>query len=169
MLYFPVAPSISASRIRLAYGGVSLRTLVAVLVSFAVSALAGPIPYVAVPITAITNSPPNGPWKFNTHASVTGYILDWQVNPNLDGDRHIVVCDNPTFVITKSGYAPDVQHCIVAETVPYMPCSRIAKLPYQTTLSGTVRFDAEHDWWELHPVERIAGTKCYAQGQPSGT
>jgi hypothetical protein len=124
---------------------------------------------VAVSITAITNSSPSGPWKFNTHAAVTGYILDWQLHPNVDGDRHIVVCDSPNFVITKSGYAPDVQHCIVAETVPYIPCSRIATLPYQTTLYGIVRFDAEHNWWELHPVERINGSSCYAQGKPSGT
>jgi hypothetical protein len=146
-----------------------LRRLLTLLVLlFAISAFAG-IPYVAVPISAITNSPPNGPWKFNTHAAVTGYILDWQLNPNVDGDRHIVVCDSANFVITKSGYAPDVQHCIVAETVPYMPCTRIATFPYQATLYGIVRFDAEHNWWELHPVERITGTKCYAQGQPSGT
>jgi hypothetical protein len=144
------------------------RLLTLVVLLFAISAFAG-IPYVAVPITGITNSPPNGPWKFNTHAAVTGYILDWQLNPNFDGDRHIVVCDSSNFVITKSGYAPDVQHCIVAETVPYMPCARIATFPYATTLYGIVRFDAEHNWWELHPVEKINGTKCYAQGQPSGT
>ena len=145
-----------------------MRLAAALLLLFVVSGLAG-IPYVAVSITAITNSPPSGPWKFNTHAAVTGYILDWQLHANVDGDRHIVVCDSPNFVITKSGYAPDVQHCLVAETVPYMPCSRIATFPYQTTLYGIVRFDAEHNWWELHPVEKINGTKCYAQGQPSGT
>jgi len=145
-----------------------LRKLFVVLALFAVSAFAA-IPYVPVSITGITNSPPGGPWRFNTHASVTGYILDWQLHPNVDGDRHIVVCDSPNLVITKSGYAPDVQHCIVAETVPYMPCSRIATFPYKTTLYGIVRFDAEHDWWELHPVEKIDGTNCYAQGKPSGT
>src|SRR3954469_25643816 len=137
---FPLPP-VSSAPIGPLYGGISLRRLLTMLLVLllAVSVFAG-IPYVAVSITAITNSLPNGPWKFNTHASVTGYILDWQVNPNVDGDRHIVVCDSPNFVITKSGYAPDVQHCIVAETVPYMPCSRIATYPYQTTLYGIVRF-----------------------------
>src|SRR5256885_8079980 len=90
-------------------GGISLiRTLSLLLALMAVSAFAA-IPYVAVSITAITNSPPNGPWKFNTHAAVTGYILDWQLHPTVDGDRHIVVCDSPNFTVTKSVYAPDLQ------------------------------------------------------------
>jgi hypothetical protein len=71
--------------------------------------------------------------------------------------------------VTQSGFAPDLHHCMVAETVPYLPCARITKLPYLTTLSGIVRFDAEHNWYELHPVEKIDGTNCYAQGKPSGT
>src|SRR5207245_9831904 len=111
------------------FGGRTLRLAVALSLLFAISAFAA-IPYVAVSITSITNSPPNGPWKFNTHASVTGYILDWQINPNVDGDHHIVVCDSPNFVVTKSGYAPDVWHCIVSETVPYHPCARIGTFPY---------------------------------------
>lgn len=145
-----------------------MRFAAACLFLFAVSAFAG-IPYVTVPITNITNSPPSGPWNFNTHTTVNGYILDWQLNPNTDGDRHVVVCDSPNFVVTQSGYAPDLHHCIVAEVVPYLPCTRISKFPYQTTLSGIVRFDSEHNWWELHPVERIGGTNCYVLGRPNGT
>src|SRR5689334_2684441 len=102
MLYVPAAPSIQRA-IGPRSGGICLRRIVTLLLLvFAVSSFAA-IPYVAVSITAITNSPPNGPWKFNTHSAVTGYILDWQVHPNVDGDRHIVVCDSPNFVITKSG------------------------------------------------------------------
>src|SRR5207248_3275213 len=82
-----------------------LKFAAAAILLFVISAFAG-IPYVAVPLSTITNSPPNGPWTFSTHASVTGYIIDWQLHANLDGDRHIVVCDSRNFVTTKSSMRP---------------------------------------------------------------
>jgi hypothetical protein len=61
----------------------------------------------------------------------------------VDGDRHIRIKDGGTFVI--------------GEIIPGLPVagSKTIRKGDRLTFCGIRRFDEQHNWWEIHPVERI--------------
>lgn len=75
----------------------------------------------------------------HTHVRVHGNVT--LVRTEADGDVHIRLS------------APSGRF-IVAECIPRLPCRR-PKLGDTLTVSGISRRDAEHAWWEVHPVESI--------------
>jgi hypothetical protein len=76
----------------------------------------------------------------HTHVQVKGRVT--YTAKEADGDLHIRL----------SGLHTDT--FVVAECIPKLPCPRPAKGTTITVL-GISRFDAEHGWWEVHPVEAI--------------
>jgi len=75
----------------------------------------------------------------HTHVLVIGRV--GYVNAHeADGDLHIRLqsLHDTTFV--------------VAECIPKLPC-RVPKVGEVVTIKGISRFDPEHGWWEIHPVE----------------
>ena len=80
----------------------------------------------------------------HTHVTVDSAIVDY-TKAEADSDYHIRLRDpNDTM--------PD--HFVVAECIPKLPCQhpRVGRL---VTVWGIYRRDAEHGWFEIHPVERI--------------
>jgi hypothetical protein len=76
--------------------------------------------------------------NFHTHVQVTGKVT--LVKHEGDGDTHIVLSDGKNF--------------IVAECIPKLPCQAPA-VGQTITVRGISRFDGEHKWNELHPVESL--------------
>lgn len=74
----------------------------------------------------------------HTHVKVTGRVR--LVRHEDDGDLHIKLTG--------------VKNFIVAECIPALPCQE-PSLGAQVTVFGISRFDGEHKWWEVHPVEQI--------------
>jgi hypothetical protein len=74
-----------------------------------------------------------------THVAVTGTVT--LVRHETDGDLHIRLNDGAAF--------------IVAECIPELPCVA-PKMGQRVQVRGISRFDAEHGWYEVHPVEAIA-------------
>jgi hypothetical protein len=76
--------------------------------------------------------------NFHTHVRVTGTVTEVASEP--DGDTHIRLSDGQAF--------------IVAECIPELPCRRPV-LGQMVTVEGISRFDGEHKWYEVHPVEKL--------------
>jgi hypothetical protein len=77
-----------------------------------------------------------------THVSVIGNVR--KSHREKDGDIHLEVCDTTG------------QHCFEAEIVPYHPVSLFRAHPgAQVRVKGISRYDRQHKWWEIHPVEEI--------------
>lgn len=76
----------------------------------------------------------------HTHVSVTGKVT--LVRRESDGDVHIKLS------------APSGRF-IVAECIPLLPCPTLPKVGDTATVEGVSRFDPEHGWYEVHPVERV--------------
>lgn len=74
----------------------------------------------------------------HTHVRVSGRVA--LVKHEADGDTHIRLVDHACFV--------------VAECIPEMPC-RAPKVGQTITVQGISRFDGEHKWLEVHPVEKL--------------
>lgn len=74
----------------------------------------------------------------HTHVEVSGKVV--LVRHEQDGDLHIRLTDGSNFV--------------VAECVPELPC-KAPKLGDAVTVQGISRFDGEHKWYEVHPVENL--------------
>lgn len=77
----------------------------------------------------------------HTHVQVRGRVMRSYLEA--DGDRHIWLRDS---VQADS---------LVAECIPKLPCVA-PSLGQMVTVRGISRFDPEHRWWEVHPVEEIA-------------
>jgi hypothetical protein len=69
---------------------------------------------------------------------VTGKVT--LVRHEADGDLHIRIEDGGAF--------------IVAECIPKLPCAA-PKVGDTVTVTGISRFDGEHKWQEIHPVETL--------------
>src|SRR6266542_3155963 len=78
----------------------------------------------------------------HTHVSVTGYVAYTRCEG--DGDIHIRI------VPTQGATAP----FFIAECVPAMQCAK-PSLGAHVQVQGISRRDPEHQWWEIHTVERI--------------
>ena len=75
----------------------------------------------------------------HTHVQVSGTVT--LVKREADGDLHMRLEDGGCF--------------ITAECIPELPCSLRPKLGQRVTVRGISRFDGEHKWFEVHPVEHI--------------
>lgn len=75
----------------------------------------------------------------HTHVSVTGLVTYTRLED--DGDLHLRLAADST----GSPF-------IVAECIPLLPCRRPV-VGRWVTVRGITRFDPEHRWWEVHPVE----------------
>jgi len=73
----------------------------------------------------------------HTHVQVTGKVI--YVNAETDGDIHVKVG-------SPSG------RFIMAECIPKLPCVK-PKVDSVITVFGITRWDPEHGWAEVHPVE----------------
>jgi hypothetical protein len=78
----------------------------------------------------------------HTHVWVTGYVK--YVACEADGDLHVRVTSSPN--ITSPFF--------IAECIPSLPCSR-PPIGSHVMVQGLSRFDPEHHWWEIHPVEKL--------------
>jgi len=78
-----------------------------------------------------------------THVSIVGYVS--RVRLEADGDMHIELV---------SSLHAKTRSTIMAECVPYHPCVR-PRLHTRVRVAGISRFDPEHHWWEVHPVEEL--------------
>lgn len=77
--------------------------------------------------------------NFHTHVSVTGRVA--LIKREADGDTHMRLVANGCF--------------ITAECIPELPCSVKPHVGDSVTVQGISRFDGEHKWYEVHPVEHI--------------
>lgn len=46
-------------------------------------------------------------------------------------------------------------HFVVAECIPAVPC-RHPRVGETVSVRGILRRDMKHEWWEIHPVERLS-------------
>lgn len=74
----------------------------------------------------------------HTHVEVTGRVQ--LIRKEADGDTHLKITG--------------VKGFIVAECIPALPCSGYT-LYKVVTVRGISRYDGEHKWWEVHPVEEL--------------
>lgn len=89
-----------------------------------------------------------------TRVQITGWVT-YKHHEN-DGDWHLRLCES------KETKGMNVRTCVVAEIMPDLPvkgcdlrhCSGV-KVGEQLTLRGISRYDGEHKWREVHPVEAI--------------
>src|SRR6266566_6049569 len=76
----------------------------------------------------------------HTHVSVTGVVAFTKIEA--DGDIHIrLIADTGSAFIT-------------AECLPRLPCRR-PRNGERITVKGIMRYDREHGWYEVHPVEDL--------------
>lgn len=73
-----------------------------------------------------------------TRAQLTGRVE--LVKKEADGDLHIRIGDG--------------SHFVVAECMPELPCTK-PKVGDTVRVRGITRFDNEHKWYEIHPVEHL--------------
>lgn len=76
----------------------------------------------------------------HTHVAVTGIVA--YTRREDDGDLHIRLVGD-----TGATF-------IVAECIPKLPCRR-PRNGERITVKGVQRFDPEHAWREVHPVEEL--------------
>jgi hypothetical protein len=130
------------------------------------------IPYSSpITVTQMVHEDPAS-WHFvTTHIAVEGHVIHYQHSDaaDTDGDTHVILCDDPTLPKPSNADEVNRDHCIVGEWTPYLECERFSELPKYTTIYGISRYDAEHKWWEVHPIEKISGVECSVAGTPTGT
>lgn len=81
-----------------------------------------------------------------THVETSGLVT--LVKKEADGDTHIRLSDCDRFE------ACDGVPWIVAECIPELPC-KAPKVGETITVRGISRFDGQHGWAEVHPVEQL--------------
>lgn len=77
----------------------------------------------------------------HTHVSVTGIVAYSKIE--LDGDIHIRIVGD-----TGSAF-------VIAECIPKLPCRR-PRNGERVTVKGISRYDPEHGFREVHPVEELS-------------
>lgn len=80
------------------------------------------------------------PSNVHTHVAVTGKVT--LVKREADGDLHMRLED------AKGNF-------VTAECIPTLPCLTVPKVGATAMVRGISRFDGEHKWYEVHPVEQI--------------
>lgn len=79
----------------------------------------------------------------HTHVRLDSVVVVYTA-AEADSDFHVRVRDPRDTVWS---------HFIIAECIPAIPCTR-PRVGDLVTVYGIMRYDAEHGWAELHPVER---------------
>jgi hypothetical protein len=74
----------------------------------------------------------------HTHVQVIATVL--AVRHEADGDTHLVLGDGRFWVI--------------GECIPKIPCPVVHR-GERVRVRGISRYDREHSWYEIHPVEEI--------------
>jgi hypothetical protein len=82
-----------------------------------------------------------GKW-IRPRAQISGTVDE--ARNEADGDFHFRVTDGKEFVI-----------CEITPQQPHLH----PKVGMKVTVGGVVRYDGEHKWWELHPVDAWTETK----------
>lgn len=78
--------------------------------------------------------------NFHTHVQITGRVA--LVKHEADGDTHIQISGS------------DSSRWVVAECIPSLPC-KLPRVGQIVTVKGISRFDGEHKFYEVHPVEEL--------------
>lgn len=78
----------------------------------------------------------------HTHAELDSVLVTY-TRVEADSDYHIQLRDPKDTVAS---------HFVVAECIPELPC-RHPRVGAIVSVRGITRKDAEHGWYELHPVE----------------
>lgn len=73
------------------------------------------------------------------HVEITGRLR--LVRKESDLDKHLKLTGLKSF--------------IVAECIPKIPCEGKLIIGSMVTVRGIPRYDAEHKWWEVNPVEEL--------------
>ncbi len=74
----------------------------------------------------------------HTHVAVRAVVI--RQYREADGDKHSWILDSAT------------RDSMVVECIPKIPCPTLMT-GATGVIYGITRFDAEHKWWEIHPVE----------------
>lgn len=92
----------------------------------------------------------------HTHVETTGVVTFTTLEG--DGDIHIRMCDGtqPEWVkgMNKKSLGWIRKHCTIAECIPSLKCAQ-PSVGQVITVKGISRFDGEHKWYEVHPVEEL--------------
>ena len=97
----------------------------------------------------------------HTYVQITG-IVD-QAHNETDGDVHLHVLDSsvtpapgaPALALIQCNGVYATAGSLVCEIVPETPLPAPA-IGAKVTITGTLRFDKTHNWWEIHPIAQIA-------------
>lgn len=82
----------------------------------------------------------------HTHVAVVGIVA--YTHTETDGDLHIrMVKDSASLTDSLAVF-------IIAECIPKLPCRR-PHIGERITVKGITRYDSEHGWREVHPVEEL--------------
>ncbi len=96
------------------------------------------------------------PTNHHTHVLTTGLVTFTTVEG--DGDIHIRMCAVPQPTWVKGMNLKSLtwirQNCVIAECIPKLPCKQ-PNVGQTITVKGIARFDGEHKWYEVHPVEEL--------------
>lgn len=94
-----------------------------------------------------------------TRVELSGYIV--YRAKEADGDVHLWVCDQDKQFPDEMKPGKKVRsHCFVAEIMPDLPPEGLSPVVgLEMTIDGITRWDGEHKWLELHPVEKAAVKK----------
>jgi hypothetical protein len=91
--------------------------------------------FVPVKIADIISGSTTNPTVKHTHVEVSGTVLE--VKPEQDLDHHIWLSDGT--------------NKIACEIIPELPL-QLPAVGSAITIDGLLRYDYEHNWWEVHPV-----------------
>lgn len=78
----------------------------------------------------------------HTHVELDSVLVDY-TRVEADSDFHMRLRDRGDTI---------PEHFVVAECIPELPC-RHPKVGDIVSVRGIMRYDAEHGWAEIHPVE----------------
>lgn len=80
----------------------------------------------------------------HTHVELDSVVVTYKAIES-DSDFHMRLRD-PRDTVSS--------HFVIAECIPLMPCQH-PKLGQVVNVRGISRKDAEHGWFEIHPIEAI--------------
>jgi hypothetical protein len=94
----------------------------------------------------------------DTYIQITGTVD--QAHNETDGDYHMHILDAsvtptaPSVQLVRCGDVTATAGSLVCEVVPEQPLPAPA-VGAKVTVTGTLRYDLIHSWWEVHPVASI--------------
>jgi hypothetical protein len=96
----------------------------------------------------------------HTYVQITGTIST--AHNETDGDVHLHVNDSSApalaadgkTVMCRGATVPAPINGLVCEIVPETPLP-VPAVGQRVTITGTLRYDETHLWWEIHPIAQI--------------